>query len=794
MINVNNPDYYNTPVSSQRPLFHYKQHDPGAIPCFTLVTPFYNVGTVFHETARSVLQQSFQQWEWLIINDGSTDPDSISMLNGYRNMDPRIRVIDQDFKQGPGAARNIGFKNARTPFVLPLNGDDLLEPTAAEKWLWFLTTHPEYAFVNSYAVGFGAKQYLWQKGAHSGKAILNENIFAVTCLFRKEVFLKIGGYDESNQDGLEDWDFWLHCANEGYWGYTIPEYLFWDRCGPNQNNHPDNRNVKSFLVIMRQRYSRLWRGHFPSLKKPPKNDFAAISNEISFQNRLSSNGKRRLLMILPWMTLGGADKFNLDLVQQLTQKDWEVTIATTLNNPPNSWDHEFSRYTADIFALPEFLQTITHPGFLSYLVHSRQPEIVLVSNSELGYLTLPYLRSQCPEVTFIDYCHAEEENVKNGGYPGYSNNYQECLDLSLVTSCHLKDWMVERGGNSERIEVCYVDIDSEKWKPNERLKSTIKKQLDIPADTAIILYAARLYPGKQPQVFARVMYNLRQSGLKFVSLVAGDGEDRPWLEKYLSKNSLSAFVKMLGPVSSERMSELMVAADIFFLPSKSEGIALTIYEAMASGVAVVGSDVGGQKELVTQDCGILLPVGDEVTDVKNYTRILSRLLENPAERLKMGNQARTRIENNFRLELMGQRILDLFAQAHQRHALLSSVAMRDNSNILEDPAFIDYVKYLSGPGDDSVEIPAELKGRIKLLYQQPRFRNTIKLIGRLHLKQIIPAEIIPVENTLSGEDNIPRYVTTRQKTGLNHLYQKRWFRIALDLFFKTKLNKLFFGG
>src|SRR4051794_4122598 len=88
MIDPVNPQYSNIPGSAQRPHFCYSPAETSVIPYVTIITPFYNTGAVFHETARSVLQQSFQQWEWLIINDGSSDPEALSVLEGYRQSDP----------------------------------------------------------------------------------------------------------------------------------------------------------------------------------------------------------------------------------------------------------------------------------------------------------------------------------------------------------------------------------------------------------------------------------------------------------------------------------------------------------------------------------------------------------------------------------------------------------------------------------------------------------------------------------------------------------------------------------
>ncbi len=112
MIDPNKPDYGNTPASSGRPAFLYSPGNPRAVPHVTIVTPFYNEGPVFHETAESVFRQSFQQWEWIIVNDASSDATALEILNLYRLKDPRVRVVDQPVNQGPSAARNAAFRLA----------------------------------------------------------------------------------------------------------------------------------------------------------------------------------------------------------------------------------------------------------------------------------------------------------------------------------------------------------------------------------------------------------------------------------------------------------------------------------------------------------------------------------------------------------------------------------------------------------------------------------------------------------------------------------------------------------
>jgi GT2 family glycosyltransferase len=403
MIDPERPDYANTPASGMRASFHYRPADPLAPPLVTIVTPFFNTGPLFHETARSVLSQSFQQWEWLIVNDGTTATESITILDSYRRVDARIRVVDHERNQGLSAARNTGFRAARTDYIVQLDSDDLLEPTAVEKWYWFLQSFPEYGFVKGFSIGFGARQYLWRKGFHNGKDFLKENLVDATSMIRKVVYEAAGGYDEGMREGLEDWDFWLRCANQGYWGATIPEFLNWYRRRAEHSARWANLQIEkrqSFAKRLRQRYPRLWQGGFPEIEVRRRVQDAALCHELPCGNLLQKE-RERLLVIAPSLSEGGFSRRTLELLRQLSGRGWEVTVAGT-DRGDNSQLHLFSQQTPDVFVLAHFLYLPDFPRFLRYLIASRQVSTVMISHSELGYRLLPYLRPYCPDTTFVD--------------------------------------------------------------------------------------------------------------------------------------------------------------------------------------------------------------------------------------------------------------------------------------------------------------------------------------------------------------------------------------------------------
>lgn len=653
------PDFSDTPVSDSRPCYAYTLSQE-TIPQITIITPFYNAGPVFHETAASVFGQSFQAWEWLIINDGSTDPDSLALLEEYTGKDSRIRVVEHSQNRGLSAARNTGFKEANTPYVVQLDSDDLLEPLALEMWGWFLATHPDYAFVKGYSIGFGALEYLWHQGFHNGKLFLTENPVDATSMIRKSVHAEIAGYDETARGGLEDWDFWLKSANAGFWGTTIPHYLNWYR---RRENHGDRwanwdggARMKAFLENARKKYPKLW-SEFPEIYPKKRLIHNRLPEELPFENPIAKE-KPRLLMVIPWLTIGGVDKYNLDLLEQLTKLGWEVTIATTLKGD-HSWLPLFGKHTPDIFPMADFLHPHDQPLFLRYLVESRQIDVVMVSHSELGYRLLPYLRSHCPRTKFVDVCHIEDE-AWNGGYPGTSVDFQENLDLHIAVSEHLKQWMVARGAEPEKVQVCTINVNPDNWMPEPSDRCKVREEFQLGSDTSLILYPARICAQKQPMVFAKSLKLLAQSNPNFLAVVAGNGPDEGALKEELTRLGISDKVRLLGGVPNQRIRMLMAGADILFLPSQWEGIALVLFEAMAAGLPIVGADVGGQKELVTPDCGILIARSDEESEAVHYAKLLAELIADPIRCKKMGNAGQQRIRQSFRLDQMGSRMDSLF--------------------------------------------------------------------------------------------------------------------------------------
>lgn len=664
MIDPQNPDYANTPASRGRASYDYRPLGEIKAAVVSVLTPFYNTDKVFLETAASVLRQSFQEWEWIIVDDGSVDPSSLAMLETIRKSDPRILVFRQS-NSGPSSARNKAFKNSGGQYVCLLDSDDLLEPTFMEKAVWFLESQPEFAFCNSWSVNFGDREFLWTTGFERGAAHIEVNSGPPISVIRRSAFAKVGGFDESIRFGHEDWDFWLTMADAGHWGHTLPEYLEWYRVrksGRFSRIMNDQSVHDDFSISLKKKYGGL-QTRFPSPQLRISQPYETVPVEVPFANRLIKSGRRRMLLLVPWMITGGADKVNLDWVKGLIEEGYDISICATLESH-HEWHHLFAHFTPDIFILPNFLHLSDYPRFITYLIGSRQIDTVLIAGSTIGYLLLPYLKAHCTDVTFVDLCHVEEMHWLNGGHPRFGLGYQSVLDLNIVTTRHLRDWMVTRGGDASRIRVCYTGVDTGMMDAMADRRKLIRESLGINEDLPVIVSAGRICAQKRPELFVEILSQAVSAGLAFRCYVAGDGALRPLMEDLIHRHSLAYVVKMLGTISHQKWLEFLSAADIFLLPSEYEGISVALYESLAmKNVVPVMSAVGGQSEVIDPDSGFLISPGPD--EVKRYVEALSVLISDPARRVRMANAGSNAVSGKFSFERCMPRLVEAMEYAHE---------------------------------------------------------------------------------------------------------------------------------
>lgn len=233
--------------------------------------------------------------------------------------------------------------------------------------------------------------------------------------------------------------------------------------------------------------------------------------------------------------------------------------------------------------------------------------------------------------------------------------HRHCVDAIIGVSSQIES-ACRREGAVSRVTCIRNGIDLEK-KPNQTDRWQIRKELGVDAEICLIGTVGRLTPVKGLSYLLQSVSMLLRRRTNVRLLIVGDGVIRKDLEAQAHDLGIGENVVFLG--HREDTLELMQALDIFVLPSLSEGIPMALLEAMAVSRAVVASRVGGIPEIVEDGVeGILV----EPMDVNQLAESCGRLIESPATAMKMGEQARKRVIQDFSASAMADKVEGLYKQ------------------------------------------------------------------------------------------------------------------------------------
>ncbi|CAE6744181.1 putative glycosyltransferase EpsJ [Paraburkholderia domus] len=173
----------------------------------SIVVPCFNQEEFIAEALESVLRQSYDDWECIIVNDGSTD-GSGAIIERYTKTDRRFRAFTKE-NGGVAAARNFGFAQASGALFVPLDGDDKLHPDFLRRAVGYFTAQPDTDLVHCKTKRFGATGKVWRLPEYSYEKLLWQNMIVNTAMYRREAFLRVGGYSLEMIHGFEDWEFYV---------------------------------------------------------------------------------------------------------------------------------------------------------------------------------------------------------------------------------------------------------------------------------------------------------------------------------------------------------------------------------------------------------------------------------------------------------------------------------------------------------------------------------------------------------------------------------------------------------
>ncbi len=318
--------------------------------------------------------------------------------------------------------------------------------------------------------------------------------------------------------------------------------------------------------------------------------------------------------------VGGIERVVYEQGKRLIQAGFDVTVLTSRMRTPETYMIGGIKVQCYDSLNAAFGLGIPYP---IPQVNSFKPFFKCVKQSDLVHVHgHPYLSSlyaaklarfcKKPVVltqhnTFIEYNGSVWDHIEwlNDATIGKQvlNNSDRIITVSNAT----KDYVLSLGADRTKMAVMHNGVDVNRFKPSSHMRTIIRKKFGIPKNAIVALTVRRLvYKNGIDTLIDSARIALEQNP-RLIFLIVGTGPDRETIRARIQQFGISNRFLLAGFVSDSDLPAYYNAADLFVLPSKSgEGLPLVTLEAMSSGLPVIGTDVGGIKEVMVQDCGTLI--------------------------------------------------------------------------------------------------------------------------------------------------------------------------------------------
>jgi glycosyltransferase involved in cell wall biosynthesis len=232
----------------------------------SIIIPSYNSGKYLVEAIGSVTSQQHRNYEIIIVDDGSTDPETLELYNKL-TVDS-CRVLKQQ-NAGPAAARNAGVKVAQGEYLLFLDSDNKIRPGYIEKGIGILSNNPDIGVVYGKPHFFGSttKPRFRAHKFHMNSILLG-NYVDMCAVVRKKAWEDAEGFDENRVlIGHEDWEFWIRVGLKGWKFEFVDEVLFDYRTRENSLilNAQEDTRVQEMLEYVTRKHSIVLFNHYEKI-------------------------------------------------------------------------------------------------------------------------------------------------------------------------------------------------------------------------------------------------------------------------------------------------------------------------------------------------------------------------------------------------------------------------------------------------------------------------------------------------------------------------------------------------
>ncbi len=352
-------------------------------PLVSIITSYYNANEFMWQTINCVLNQTFQSWEWIIVDDGSTSQEAIDYLQEVEKLDNRISIYHKR-NEGLALGRDYAIQHTNSDYILPLDADDLIEPTYIETLYFTLQTNPNasWAFTNS--VGFGKYIYLADSKFDSER-MKTDNHITATALIRKEKILNLGGYGQAKRYVNEDWHLWIRMLANDMFPVQVGFYGFWYR-RRKESLLTDVNNEKKKEYELKMRDLKIEadkiKGKVEAIVYPKQETITQLGKDKipNIDNiEIVNKNQKSDIYLLPYL---GTDKKMYQTIKRAA-KEKNIYVITMQKSEHSSYFYRQKYETfCTVYDLTTFMDEKYWLSFIQYVIDSRNIEKIYVSNTK----------------------------------------------------------------------------------------------------------------------------------------------------------------------------------------------------------------------------------------------------------------------------------------------------------------------------------------------------------------------------------------------------------------------------
>jgi GT2 family glycosyltransferase len=382
-------------------------------PLVSVVIPCFNYGRLVEQAIRSVLSQTFSNFEIIVIEGGSTDLSTVDEIRRLEAIGlPNTRFYYRLERRLAGDNRNFGIGLARGRYICCLDADDELRPVYLEVAV-FLAEVLGFDIVTPSVRCIGESDLLWLLPEPSFPDILAENQISTAALFRRSAWAHVGGIRDwglGPQHVHEDWDFWIRLLGHGFLAKTIREPLLLYRVHAGSLSNTARLRLDEQREVLRKANAGLSVAACANteIQRSVVNPWANLD--------AAEDTAPGFLLALPFITVGGAEKLFRILSERIVANGQRLVVITSITLPDTVPDdsRSFEEITPHIYHLSKlFSDDETRSAFLRYLIRHYRIETLMLAGSEFAYHRLPDLIKEFPRMAVVDQLFNDTVHVFN---------------------------------------------------------------------------------------------------------------------------------------------------------------------------------------------------------------------------------------------------------------------------------------------------------------------------------------------------------------------------------------------